>query len=222
MKKKMELIQSARFLIPVMMIGGFMDTYTFVTRDGVFANNQTGNVAMLGISLSQADWIGSFELIIPILAAILGSTVASNLKTRFVNNKEPGKWQETILLLEALMFIVVGFAPDRFPNIVINSFMTFVSTFQLSAFRTLEGTACNTTISTGNLRTIGQLWSEAFNERDKPSRTKAYKFTFVVMTFVVGSFLGAFASRILGGYAIWICALSLLLLRTWLRRTPEA
>ena len=221
MKKKTELIQSAKFLIPVMMIGGFMDTYTWITRDGVFANNQTGNVAMLGIALSRQDWADAFQIIIPIIAARFGAMVASNLKSR-LGDRKPGLWQETILLSQAIMFIIVGFTPSSFPNIVVNSFMTFISTFQLSAFRTLDGMACNTTISTGNLRTIGHLWSESYNKRDKISRNFAAKYTFVVGTFVVGSFLGALASMKLGGYAIWICAVALFSLRIWLHKAPEA
>lgn len=220
MKKKMELIESAEFLIPVMMTGGFMDAYTYITRDGVFANNQTGNVARLGIVLFQGEWIKAFETIVPILAAILGAIVASKLKKASLN-KNPGQWHESILLLEAIMFIIVGFAPSTFPNIVINSFMTFISTFQLTGFRTLDGMVCNTTISTGNLRSIGQLWGESFDKKDNPSTKKAAKYTFVVATFVLGSFIGAVASTILAGYAIWICALLLLSLRTWMKLSPK-
>lgn len=220
MKKKTELIQSAEFLIPLMMIGGFMDTYTWITRDGVFANNQTGNMAMLGIALSQKNWVHSIEIIIPLLSAIFGALVASNIKSR-LGDKRPTIWQETILLLQGIMFIIVGFVPSSFPNIVVNSFMTFVSTFQLSAFRILEGVACNTTISTGNLRSIGQLWSESYNKRDKESKQFATKYTFVVMTFVLGSLLGALASVKFGGYAIWICAIALFSLRIWLYKAPD-
>jgi len=29
------------------VVGGFLDVYTFISRDGVFANAQTGNVVLL-------------------------------------------------------------------------------------------------------------------------------------------------------------------------------
>ena len=34
------------------LAGGFLDAYTFVTRGGVFANAQTGNIVLLGLELA--------------------------------------------------------------------------------------------------------------------------------------------------------------------------
>jgi len=208
MKKKTELIESASFLIPIMMIGGFMDSYTFITRGGVFANNQTGNVAKLGIAISQMDMVGTIESIVPLLFAVLGSFVATRFKSISIINKSD-RWEESILLSQAILFILVGLAPMSVPNIIVNSSMTFISTFMLTAFRKLDGLVCNTTISTGNLRTIGQLWSESSLKRDKLSINKAIKYTFVVLTFVIGSGLGALASVELGSYAIIVCSIVL-------------
>ena len=39
------------------MAGGFMDAYSYILRDQVFANAQTGNMLLLGVALSQGDYM---------------------------------------------------------------------------------------------------------------------------------------------------------------------
>ena len=36
-------------------VGGFLEVYTFVTRGGIFANAQTGNIARIGIFWLRAN-----------------------------------------------------------------------------------------------------------------------------------------------------------------------
>lgn len=38
------------------MVGGFLDVYTYLTRGGVFANAQTGNIVLLGITLFRRKY----------------------------------------------------------------------------------------------------------------------------------------------------------------------
>lgn len=56
MQKNREIVQrSESFPIGVLLAltGGFLDAYTYVSRGGVFANAQTGNMVLLGIRLSE-------------------------------------------------------------------------------------------------------------------------------------------------------------------------
>ena len=55
--------------------GGFLDAYTFVSRDGVFANAQTGNFARLAISLAEGSWERALRYVIPILFFVIGVSV---------------------------------------------------------------------------------------------------------------------------------------------------
>lgn len=61
MKNKRRMIPSLSsnsvFLgILLAIVGGFLDAYTYVSRDGVFANAQTGNMVLLGIRAAQGEW----------------------------------------------------------------------------------------------------------------------------------------------------------------------
>lgn len=40
------------------LVGGGLDAYTFISRGGVFAGAQTGNVVLLGVAAAQRHWWG--------------------------------------------------------------------------------------------------------------------------------------------------------------------
>ena len=42
--------------IVLALSGGFMDAYSYMCRDHVFANAQTGNILLFGVNLSQGNW----------------------------------------------------------------------------------------------------------------------------------------------------------------------
>ena len=53
-------------------IGGFLDAYTYVSRGGVFANAQTGNIVLCSAYLFDGQWRHSARYLIPVLSFLLG------------------------------------------------------------------------------------------------------------------------------------------------------
>ena len=68
-EKIREKQMSENFILGIMLAltGGFLDAYTYITRGGVFANAQTGNIVLMGINLAKGD----FERVIVVLAEII-------------------------------------------------------------------------------------------------------------------------------------------------------
>ena len=52
--------------------GGFLDAFTFVGYNGVFANAQTGNIVLLGVDAQAGHWQEALLHIPPIVAFVLG------------------------------------------------------------------------------------------------------------------------------------------------------
>ena len=52
-KRYQSITESTGFMLAVTTLGGFLNSYTYATRDGVFANMHTGNMTRLGISLAD-------------------------------------------------------------------------------------------------------------------------------------------------------------------------
>ena len=74
MKRSYHGQMSESFVVGILLClcGGFQDAYTYVCRDKVFANAQTGNIVLLGNHLAQQDWSGAVRYAVPILAFTAG------------------------------------------------------------------------------------------------------------------------------------------------------
>ena len=135
------------------VVGGFLDTYTYFTRGGVFANAQTGNMVLLSIAAAQGDFGRAGQYLIPILAFTLGVMATEGLRARAEKKGQAaGHWQRTVLLIEAAILAVVGLLPPEVPNFLVNVTVSFLCSMQVNGFRLLEGMPYATTMCTGNLR----------------------------------------------------------------------
>ena len=57
MKEKIPSLSSNSIYLGVLLaiVGGFLDAYTFISRDGVFANAQTGNMVLLAVKAANKE-----------------------------------------------------------------------------------------------------------------------------------------------------------------------
>ena len=82
------------------VIGGYLDAYTYISRGGVFANAQTGNIVLLGINLSAGNFSKALSYLAPIAAFIVGVFVSEFV--RKVGNSKHIHWRQYIIFLEFL------------------------------------------------------------------------------------------------------------------------
>ncbi|MCH5585575.1 DUF1275 domain-containing protein [Shimazuella sp. AN120528] len=188
------------------MVGGFLDAYTYVTRNGVFANAQTGNVVLLGVKMAQGQWHQAFIHIPPILAFIIGVALAERMK----HPKKPHNTARFVLLIECIILFVIGFIPVVVPNIIITSLIAFVASVQVAYFDKLDKWSYNNTVATGNLRTASQAAYLALFTHDKKEKVRFTRFLGIVLAFFTGALLGAYVVPCLGIKSVWIAAMSLL------------
>ena len=111
--------------------GGFLDTYTYVGRHGVFANAQTGNVVLFGVLAAAGHWSQALRHVPPILAFVLGVAVAETLRRPRV--AAALRWPaRAALVLEIGVLVVVGFLPEGIPDLVVTVTIAFVTSIQVS------------------------------------------------------------------------------------------
>ena len=63
-----QMSESIELGIVLAASGGFMDAYSYIMRDHVFANAQTGNMLLLGVSISERNWPEVVRYLFPVLA----------------------------------------------------------------------------------------------------------------------------------------------------------
>lgn len=194
------------------VVGGFLDTYTYFTRGGVFANAQTGNLVLLGISAARGEFYRAGQYLIPVLAFALGVVATEGLRAR----RGAGDWQRTVLLLEAAILTVVGLLPPAFPDFGVNVTVSFLCSMQVNSFRLLEGMPYATTMCTGNLRSCAYHLGQRLFAGERAGTGRAARYLWVMLAFCAGAALGVPATQWAGGRAVWLCVLPLLLVRAWL------
>ncbi|WP_251550815.1 YoaK family protein [Neobacillus muris] len=187
------------------IVGGFLDAYTFISRDGVFANAQTGNMVLFAVRAANGEWKGSLQYIPPIVAFVLGVLVSEIVKIPHVR-EIVYSYRRSILILECLVSIVVGFLPSSVPNIVITVCIAFVSSLQISTFNKIDKWGYNSTMTTGNLRTATQAAYLALKEQNPDAKKQFKDFFIIILAFIFGALSGTFSTTYIGNTSIWIAS----------------
>jgi uncharacterized membrane protein YoaK (UPF0700 family) len=191
--------------IMLAIVGGFLDAYTFISRDGVFANAQTGNMVLLAVRAAKGDWIGSLLYIPLIIAFILGVLVSEIVKIPQLRQLLYS-YQRSILILEFVVLVIVGTLPRSVPNIVVTVCIAFVSSLQISTFNKLDNWAYNSTMTTGNLKTATKAAYSAFVENDQEAKKQFQEFFLIILSFLIGALSGTFSTTYFGDISIWIAS----------------
>ena len=209
--KKAATANSVILGILLAIVGGFLDAYTYISRNGVFANAQSGNIVLLGVKAAQGQWISeAFLHIPPIVAFILGVAVTETFKQpRFISVLPDTS--RIVLLLEIVVLIIVGFLPSSVSNMLVTVTISFVAALQVSSFRTLIKWSYNTTMTTGNLRTASQAAYYAIFKRDENAAYQCLRFTAIILSFLSGALLGSISTFTLGTKAVWLASAILFL-----------
>lgn len=168
--------------------GGLMDAYSYICRDHVFANAQTGNILLLGIHLSECNWRISIQYIFPIAAFTLGIIIANLFRLHF-QNKCFFHWRQLSLFTEVLFLCIVCFIPQKF-NLIANSLTSLACGIQAESFRKLHGNSIATTMCIGNLRSGTQYFCEFLHSHQKKYANKAIIYYSVILFFSIGAIIG--------------------------------
>lgn len=216
-KTKLHLpsIASESVMLGVLLaiVGGFLDAYTFIGKGGVFANAQTGNIVLVGIDIFNRNWSETLVHILPVFAFIVGVIVSEIVRKNSITFFT-SKWEHSVLIFEILILLIIGFLPDNTPNNVITVSISFVASLQYCSFKKLVDQPFATTMCTGNLRSASQAAYTAFTEKDRESAIKSIRYFSVILSFLLGAFLGGLLTFYIGNQAVW--AVDILLILTFI------
>ena len=100
--------ESVRLSCLLAVSGGLMDAYSYLYRDHVFANAQTGNILLFGISVARGDFSEALRYFFPFMAFACGIAIAEFLHIRS-RDQLRFHWRQDALLIESLILLCVGF-----------------------------------------------------------------------------------------------------------------
>lgn len=213
MRMKLHLQKASEsYIVGILLAvaGGYLDVYTYVSRGGVFANAQTGNIVLLGINAADGNWNLIWHYTYPILAFMAGILITEYVRKKYRYN--PGlHWRQIVIALEFTVLLGISFVPSGRYDDVINALVSFVCSMQVESFRLLHGNAYTTTMCTGNLRSATeQLFYYNIN-KDKKARDKSLQYYGIILFFIVGAVIGTALTRMfLEKAVLGVCFLLLL------------
>lgn len=206
MKKVNQMSESIRLGMLLAISGGFMDAYSYIERDHVFANAQTGNILLFGVHLSEGNWIMAVRYFFPVLAFVLGIAVAEAVRTY---NTPKLHWRQISVFVEAVILAVVAFIPLSM-NLFANALTSFACGVQVESFRKIRGSGIATTMCIGNLRSATQNFMDYWKIGDKEKLEQSVLYYGIIICFVLGAIGGNLFISFLGKRAILCCSLMLL------------
>ena len=175
------------------LAGGFMDAYTYLIRDQVFANAQTGNIVLFGVHLMNGEWRQALHYFIPIVSFSVGVLLVLAIRARMQKNRTL-HWRQLVLVLEIVLLFVVAFLPQQM-NMLANVLVSFTCAMQVECFRKIRGVTCATTMCTGNLRSGTELLWNYRRSGDPDQKRRGMHYIVVDLVFVAGAMLGALVTR---------------------------
>ena len=211
MSERQTTFQASERLFPAALltvVGGFLDAYTYLSRGGVFANAQTGNIVLLGIRLAQGAWREALAYLVPIAAFALGVLVAEGLRQIFRTHPRL-HWRQVVVGVECLLLLGVSLVPAGDWNTVVNTSVSFLCAMQVQSFRKLEGSAYATTMCTGNLRSGTELLWQARLMGDPVLARKGLCYFGIIGCFILGAVLGVLLTEVLGTWSVLCCLVPL-------------
>ncbi|WP_392562195.1 YoaK family protein [Orbus sturtevantii] len=184
------------------IVGGFLDAYSFLCYGGVFANAQTGNMVLLGISLINGDYINFFHYLIPIIAFSVGILI-----TEYLLKQLSGSFYIWVLITEIIILCIIAFSPDNTPQVVVTAAISFMCSIQIGSFRKICGAPYTSTMCTGNLRSAMELLFIAISNKDSHSLVKGLRYLTIILFFCIGATIGAVFVDWWGKISVLVCCL---------------
>ena len=207
MKKAHQISESIELGILLSLSGGFMDAYSYMARGKVFANAQTGNMLLLGIYLSQGQYMKSFYYFLPVFAFALGIALTAIVRLR---NKSQLHWRQISVFVEGIILLIVAFIPFEM-NLLANSLTSFACGIQVQSFRKIHDKPLATTMCIGNLRGGTENICYYFVKKEKHYLEKGLIYYGSILFFIFGAIIGNIFVYYLSQYAIMSCSILLMI-----------
>lgn len=202
-----QISDSRRLAFFLSLAGGFQDAYSYICRDKVFANAQTGNIVLFSGHIISGNFTEALHYFFPILAFVTGIYLTEIIRY-FYKENHLLHWRQIILFIEIIVMVFVGCLPTSM-NVLANVILSFSCAMQVSSFKKFRGVSFATTMCIGNMRSATEFLAKYHIEKNCEHIYKSLHYYGAILVFAIGSSLGFISAKFLGLISIWIAALFL-------------
>jgi uncharacterized membrane protein YoaK (UPF0700 family) len=185
-------------------VAGSLDANIFMTRGGVFATAQSGNIVIVGVRLADEQWSRALLNLYPVVAFAVAAGIVEVLLT-----SPRAEWfrrnvAEVAILTSVVVVIGLGAMPADVPDQVATVTIGAVAAFQLTAFRKMVEWPFATTMATNDLRLFAAAVVEFVRSRERRVLEKLRAYALVIAGFAVGAVACGQLTAEYGTRGIWL------------------
>lgn len=192
----------------LIMAAGWFGAYTFLLRGGVFCNAQTANVVLFAMALGNGEWSKAAYLLLPIGAYFAGAFISEYLG-KSVKRLHFLRFDTMLVGFEALVVILLGFMPARWPDQICQVALNFICSMQFNTFRQVQGVPVATTFVTNHIRQVGHYSAKLLRHHTQENRDRIAIHGQLILYFIVGAVVSTVCCRLFALRSIWGSALLL-------------
>ena len=191
------------------LAGGFLESYSFITRNEVLANCQSGNLVLTAMFAVQGKWALALRWFAPVVAFVIGVLLTEFVRDRM---KAHGRvhWRQAALLVEIALIFATGFMPEGDLNVTATVLIALACAIQADAFKKLHGSPYATIMCTANLRSGLIHLYDWRGHGNGDAAVKARDYFLIILCFMAGAILGTWSVWLLGVRAAWVCCVLML------------
>lgn len=187
--------------IIVCFLMGFIDAYTFLVQDEVFASAQTGNFVSMSAKLFSGEWHEALDHVWVIAGFAAGALVGEAMLDRY---KEKGfaKYRYFLLFQSSLLLLLAIFE-KLVDDLVILISLGLLAGYVLTTFRNVNQTTVNNGIMTGNLKNLMGYFYQMLFLKDAEAKLHLFNLATTILIFVLGVGAGTLTILLNASYHLW-------------------
>ena len=207
MKNELDLNPHETLKIGIILnlVGGILDAHTFLFRNGVFANVQTGNIVFLALFVGENKTQKSLQCVFSIITFAIGIILTEFIKKK-IKNTHRFNYVCIILIIEIFFITLASIFPKNIHNMIVIITITFACSMQTNVFRTLQGSPYSTTMCTGNLRSAcSSLFFFIYNKNKNEGKI-CFRYYIIIAIFFLGVLIGKFLTLYIEEKTLLVCS----------------
>ena len=183
----------------ITVAGGALDTWVYLAHGHVFANAQTGNVALMMIATAGGDFAQAGSHLTSLAAFIAGVFISRQAGSVLIRMRLNSR--NIRLGVECLLLTALGFAADRLCDLAVTACVGFIAGLQTTSLSHIGGWSFNTGMTTGNLRGAISAFSKVLTGA-QDERAHALVMGALCIAFASGALMGAWLTPRLGNLTL--------------------
>lgn len=198
--------ESIRAAMLLTLAIGILNACTYLTRGGVFASSQSGNLLYLGLDYAAGCFDHTEKYLFPVIMFAVGILIAEHYRDK----PDLPRWRRVPMGVEIVLITVATFLPEKY-NALANPIFGLCCGLQSITFRKIGDIPVQTVFINGSYQNALIHWFRWLHLNQSQDRLRSALYLIIVVIYLVGVIAGGLLCQIFGRWTSLFSAGILLL-----------